>query len=87
MLALSQLSRAVELRPDTKPVLSDLRESGALEQHADAVWFIYQDKKALEKNQIEPNQYQLDVAAYRDGKAGFEIDLLFHKEYTKFEDF
>jgi replicative DNA helicase len=87
ILALSQLNRSVELRPDQKPVLSDLRESGALEQHADMVWFIYQDKKLLDKNEIAKNQYHIDVAANRDGKAGFEVDVTFIKEYTKFTNF
>jgi replicative DNA helicase len=77
VLALSQLSREVEKRDDQRPRLSDLRESGAIEQDADVVLFLHHDKKG-----IEPSE--LIVAKNRSGPTGF-ARLNYRKDYTLFE--
>lgn len=74
IIALSQLSRAVEQRQDKRPMLSDLRESGSLEQDADLVAFIYHNPEAQEQNVIE-----LIIAKHRNGPTG-SVNLLFLKE-------
>jgi replicative DNA helicase len=84
IIALSQLSRGVESRDDQKPKLSDLRESGSIEQDADVVMFIYREdraKKGAEKTGIA----NIIVAKHRNGPIG-EIDLYFKEEYTSFQD-
>ena len=81
LIAAAQLSRAVEQRADKEPQLSDLRESGSLEQDADIVMFIYRD----EKDPATQNVTHLKVAKHRNGPVG-TIDLIFRSNLTKFEN-
>ena len=89
IIALSQLSRSVENRPDRRPQLSDLRESGAIEQDADIVSFIYRPEyyKFTEWPDGKPsaNQAELIIAKHRNG-AVTDVRLSFHREYAKFGD-
>lgn len=82
VLAVSQLSREVEKRNDKRPQLSDLRESGAIEQEADLVAFIYRDSYYNEKSEKQ-NTAEVIIAKQRNGPVG-TIELVFIKEYTKF---
>jgi replicative DNA helicase len=82
IVALSQLSRAVESRPNRRPMLSDLRDSGAIEQDADVVMFIYRDdyyNPDTEKKGIA----EINVAKQRNGPIG-TIELSWQAQYTKF---
>ncbi|HKR99690.1 MAG TPA: DnaB-like helicase C-terminal domain-containing protein, partial [Candidatus Dormibacteraeota bacterium] len=85
VVALSQLSRAVETRPDKKPQLSDLRESGNLEQDSDLVMFIYRDEYYNEDSE-RPGEADLIIAKHRNGAVG-KVTLTFHKEYPKFMNY
>jgi len=85
VIALSQLSRAVESRPDKKPQLSDLRESGNLEQDSDLVMFIYRDEYYNEDSE-RPGEADLLIAKHRNGAVG-KVTLTFQKEYPKFMNY
>lgn len=82
VLAAAQLSRAVEQRSDKRPVLSDLRESGSLEQDADVVMFIYRPDQ-YEKDSDKQNVTEIIVAKHRNGPIG-SIDLIFRSPYACF---
>ena len=84
LVALSQLSRAVESRPDKRPQLSDLRESGSIEQDADVVMFLYRDD-AYDKMTERPNIAEIIVAKHRNGPTG-GVELHFNRAQSRFAD-
>jgi replicative DNA helicase len=85
VIAVSQLSRAPEQRPDKRPILSDLRESGSIEQDADIVGFLYRDEYYTKENSEEPGIGDLILAKHRNGPVGV-VKMAFISRYPKFAD-
>ena len=83
LIALSQLSRAPDSRTDHRPMLSDLRESGSIEQDADVVMFIYRDEYYNKENSTSKGITELIVAKQRNGPVD-KVELVWLPQYTKF---
>lgn len=86
VVALSQLNRKVEDRPNKRPQLADLRESGAIEQDADVIAFIYRDELYHPMTEENKNIAEINVAKQRNGPTDF-FKLTFQKEFTRFRDY
>ena len=85
VIAAAQLSRAVESRQNKRPQLSDLRDSGSIEQDADVVMFIYRDDYYNPDNSERPNIAEVNVAKHRNGPTG-AIDLFWHGKLATFRN-
>ncbi len=85
VVALSQLSREVEKRPDKRPLLSDLRESGAIEQDADIVMMLYRDEYYTKEESEKKGIAEVIIAKHRNGSLG-TVELVFIDRFTKFSD-
>ena len=88
VIALAQLSRGVEQREDKRPLMSDLKESGSIEQDADIVMFIYCDDyykfKSKERPTLSPTE--LIISKHRSGSTG-TVDLIFEREHATFKNY
>lgn len=87
VIALSQLSRSIEKREDKRPLMSDLRESGAIEQDADIIAFLHREdyQKTEDGEQVNAGPVKIIISKHRNGALG-EIELLFEKNYSRFSN-